>query len=400
MKFKTVQEAFNHYRNHSLEQIETRAAELKGLIETDPEADVTSINMEITGLSEVKKNIQEKEGVEQRSFNPITGRNFEQTTFTEANVFESTEYRDAFYKTMLGQELNQVEQRAFTTAQTEQRADDFSTTSNNAAVVPTQTLNEVIRKARTQGGLISHARSFNMPTNIAIPIGTPSDKAQWHTEGETVESEKVNTVSVKFGGYEIIKVFSMSVASKRMSIQAFESYLTEELTNCVMETIADSLINGTGNEQGTGLNEGITWNADNTLPLDGEYTDFTKALAKLKRGYAGNAKFAMSNATLYNKVYALVDSNKRPIFVQDPKNETVGHILGKEVVIDDNLVDDVIILGNFQYMAYNLPQGIMLESSRESSFKSGLIDYRAMAIADTKPLVDEAFIKLTAAPEA
>ena len=48
-------------------------------------------------------------------------------------------------------------------------------------------------------------------------------------------------------------------------------------------------------------------------------------------------------------------------------------------------------------MGYNIPQGIIVETSRESSFKSGLIDYRAMAIADTKPLVDEAFIKLSRA---
>ena len=39
----------------------------------------------------------------------------------------------------------------------------------------------------------------------------------------------------------------------------------------------------------------------------------------------------------------------------------------------------------------------MLESSTQSSFKSGKIDYRALAIADCKPIVDEAFIKLTRA---
>ncbi|PEU78338.1 phage major capsid protein, partial [Bacillus cereus] len=89
--------------------------------------------------------------------------------------------------------------------------------------------------------------------------------------------------------------------------------------------------------------------------------------------------------------------NNRPIFIADPKNESVGYILGKEVVIDDNLTDGTIILGNLNYMGYNMPQGIMIEVSRESSFKSGLIDYRAMAIADTKPLVSEAFIKLSEA---
>ena len=50
-----------------------------------------------------------------------------------------------------------------------------------------------------------------------------------------------------------------------------------------------------------------------------------------------------------------------------------------------------------RYLGYNLPEGIAVEVSRESSFKSGLIDYRAMAIADTKPIIEEAFVKLTKA---
>ena len=34
MKFKTIAEAFNYYRNATLEEIERRAAEIKGTIET------------------------------------------------------------------------------------------------------------------------------------------------------------------------------------------------------------------------------------------------------------------------------------------------------------------------------------------------------------------------------
>lgn len=403
MEFKTVQEAFNHYRNQSLEKIEQRAAQLKGIIDTDPNADITAINIEIDGLNQAKSNLQEKEQ-EERSFNPITGASFaKKDEVPTENIFGSKEYRSAFFKQMLGQSLNDVEQRTFNKAMdlqdAERRADAFNTTTNSAAVLPTQTLNEVISKARTMGGLINHVRNFNLPTKIRVPIGTPTTKAAWHTEGAKVDSEQANVTYVQFDGYEIIKVFSMSAAAKKMSIQAFESYIIDELTNAVMETIADALVNGTGEEQGTGLVSGITWNETNTLDLTGDYTDFTKALAQLKRGYAAGAKFAMSNSTLYNNVYGLVDGNKRPLFIQDPKNESVGHILGKEVIVDDNIADGVIILGNFQYMAYNLPEGLMLEVSRESSFRSGLVDYRAMAIADTKPLVDEAFIKLETTPE-
>lgn len=409
MNFKTIAEAFNYYRNHSIEEIEKRAAEIKGVIDTDPNADITSLNIEIEGLKQAKENIQDKETnqEEQRSgFNPITGMNFETPKVPEReNIFESKEYRSAFYKNLLGQKMDDIETRTFKKAmeimEVERRADQFNTTTNSAAVLPTTTLNEVIKKARTMGGLIGHCRNFNIPTNLSVPIGTPSSKANWHTEGATVESEKADTVNIEFAGYEILKVFSISAAAKRMSIPAFESYLIEELNNTVVECIADSLVNGTGVKQGTGLLPGITWDTTNSLTFAKtgipKYTDFTKMMAMLKRGYGAEAKWAMNNATLYNLVYSIVDLNERPIFITDPKNESIGYILGKEVIIDDNIEDDTIILGNFNYLGYNIPEGIMLEVSRESSFRSGLIDYRAMAIADTKPLVDEAFIKLTRA---
>lgn len=409
MNFKTVAEAFNYYRNHSLADIEKRAQEIGKLIDTDPNADINALNIELDGLKEAKKNIEERSAGNPGAgtgFNPITGMNFNsQNRVPEGDVFASAEYRSAFFKTLLGQKLTDVETRTFNHAMdvinAEKRADAFNTTTDSAAVLPTATLNEVIKKARTMGGLLSVCRSFNIPSNISVPVGTPSNKANWHTEGAAVETEKVTTVNVTFGGYEIIKIFSISAAAKRMTISAFESYIIDELTNCVMECIADALVNGTGEGQGTGVLTGITWNAGNsfTFAADGapEYKDFAKMIGMLKRGYGAGAKFAMNNATLYNRVYGLVDSQKRPIFITDPKNEGIGFILGKPVVIDDNIADDVFLLGNFNYMGYNIPQGIMIEVSRESSFKSGLIDYRALAIADTKPLVAEAFIKLSKA---
>lgn len=411
MNFNTVEEAFNHYRNSSIEDIETRAGQIRGTIENDPEADITKLNIEIEGLNQAKENIKDKEkesmtkeNQEQRSFNPITGTQIKgQHELNKDNIFSSEEYRSAFYKQMLGQNLSEIETRAFNMAMAQQdaehRADSFSSSSNSSAVLPEQTLNEVIKKARTQGGLIGHVRSFNIPTKISIPIGTPSAKAEWHTEGAKVDSENPTTASVQFEGNEIIKVFSISVKAKTMSISAFESYLIEELTSAVVEAIDYALVNGTGTNQGQGVLTGVTWNAGNTVDLTGEYTDFTKALALLKRGYSAGAKFVMSNATLYNTVYSLVDANKRPLFIADAQNESIGHILGKEVVVDDNVEDGTILLGNFNYLGYNLPEGLMLEQSRESSFRSGLVDYRAMAIADTRVLVDEAFIKLSAVAE-
>lgn len=406
--FNTVQEAFNHYRNASLEDIETRAREIKGQIDTDPDTNVTKLNVEIEGLNQAKANIKDKENqqveqnnTEQRSYNPITGAQLRgQQEINKDNVFGSNEYRSAFFKTMLGQDLSSIEQRAFNTAQeVEQRAEGFASSNNSQAVLPETTLNEIITKARKQGGLIGHVRNFNIPTKIKIPIGTPTSKANWHTEGALVEAEHPDTVSVQFDGNEILKVFSISVKAQTMSIQAFESYLVQELTQTVVETIDHALVNGTGVDQGQGILTGITWDDTNSVDLTGKYTDFTKALGLLKRGYSAGAKFAMSNATLYNQVYGVMDANERPIFNHDAQREDVGHIFGKEVIIDDNIEDGTILLGNFQYVGFNLPQGIALEKSTESSFRSGLIDFRCMAVADCKPLVDEAFVKLSTTSE-
>lgn len=331
--------------------------------------------------------------------------------FDAENILDSAEYRAAFFKKLQGKELTTPETTAFNIAQENfaKRASEFSTSTNSAALIPTQTLNEIISKARTQGGLLAECRAFSIPSNVAVPVVTPATRASWHAEGAAVDSEKISTeTSVTFAGNEIIKIFSMSLKAQAMTISAFESYLIEELRNSVLDTIEYSLLNGTGTGEGKGLMS--IFDSDNTVAysetavVSGQtttaaqnisYSMIVQAISKLKRGYANGAKFAMNNRTLWTVFYRLTDGNQRPIFIQDLQNEGIGKILGFPVIIDDNIADGDVIFGNFKYMAYNLPQGIMIETSRESSFKSGLIDYRAIAIADTKPLLKDAFVKMT-----
>lgn len=406
MTFKNIAEVFNYYKGKEISEIEKRAKEINELIDTDVNADMDALNLELDGLKQAKINIEERKNEQMSNFNPITKMNFEDVNISNnENIFSTKEYRSAFFKTLLGQALDNSESEIYKRAMSEKRSESFSTITNSAAVLPTQTYNEVISKARTMGGLLSVCRGFNLPSKISVPIGTPKSKASWHTEGSAVESESPDIAAVSFDGYEILKVFSISAAAKKMSIDAFESYIIDELTNCVMACIADAIVNGTGNVQGTGILPGITWSKTGANKNHIEfsktagltYKDVTNTVAMLKRGYGSGAKWAMNNATLYNLFYGLVDNNNRPIFIIDPKAESIGKILGFDVVVDDNLADEIILFGNFNYMGYNLAENIAVEVSRESSFKSGLIDYRALAIADCKPIITEAFIKLTRA---
>lgn len=406
MKFKTIAEAFNHYRTMSVEDMEKRAKEINDLIDTDASADLEALNIELKGIKEARENAEMRASAAQ-TYNFITGMHTGRPSFeaTEGDIVASPEYRSAFFKRLLGRELNEGETAAWKKAQDEKRADAYSTVSEVAGVIPTQTLNEVISKARTMGGVLANCRAFNIPAKTRIPVGTPLSAAEWNEEGTAVESGEPSIYYVEFGNYEIIKVLSISASVRKMSVPAFESYLTTELNSNVMATLANGVINGTGSAQGTGLEKGITWDGTNSVTFTGStntklaWDDLVKAMALLKRGYANGAKFAMNNATLYNHVYSLMDNNKRPVFIQDTQTDRVGKILGFEVIVDDYIPDDTIYFGNFQYMGYNMVDGIAVEASTQSSFKSGRIDYRGMCIADCKPIVTEAFVKLSKASE-
>jgi HK97 family phage major capsid protein len=313
-----------------------------------------------------------------------------------ADTHATPEYRAAFFKTMLNQPLTDIETRAFDAAKAEKRADSFNTLSNSAAVIPTHTLNEIISPLHPQGGLWNEVRHFSVPANLAVPVGTPADPAQWHIEGAAVDRKDVTTHNVMFSAFELIKILSMSAAAKRMTISAFENYITSELRQSIVNALNTAILSGTGSGQPQGLLTGITWNAKNslTVPANGIIDSLLKTIAKLPAGYANGAKFAMSNATLFTVIYPAKTDDGALILTPDAQNGNVRRLFGFEIVVDDNLPTDTILFGNFKYYGVNVPEGIAIETSRESGFANGLIDFRALTIADAKPLVPEAFIKL------
>lgn len=338
-------------------------------------------------------NVQARAGKEEKTmFNPITASLEKGNVNTDTH--DTAEYRSAFFKSMLGKELTDSESRAFAAAQAEKRADAFNTLSNSAAVIPTTTLNEVIKQARDINGLYNEIRLFSVPNNLSVPVGTPTDAAAWHTEGAAVERKDITTAAVTFSANELIKVLSMSAAVKRMETAAFERYLTDELKNSIADTIGAAIVSGTGSGQPTGILSGITWNNKNRIQTNDLTADnLLAAIAMLPAGYAGGAKFAMSTATLFGTVYPLKDGIGNYLFT-DAERGGVRRVFGFEIVLDDNIPAGTILFGNFRYYGVNIPQGVAIEVSRESGFTSGLIDYRALCIAYGKPIIPSAFVKV------
>lgn len=326
-------------------------------------------------------------------FNPIESAVLN-VSAVNPDTHSAPEYRSAFYKRLLGKDLTDGETRAFDAAAAEKRADSFNTLSNSVAVIPTQTLNEVIKQARGTNGLYNEVRIFHVPSNLSVPVGTPSDAASWHVEGAAVERSNAVTTAVTFSGLELVKVLSMSAAARHMDIPAFESYITQELRSAVADAIGAAIVSGTGTGQPTGILSGVVWTDANKVSTKALTADnLLAAIAKMPAGYAGGAKFAMSAATLFGQVYTLKDNDGRYIFT-DTEIGGVRRLFGFEIVLDDNIPAGTVLLGNFLYYGVNIPQGVAVEVSRESGFASGLIDFRALCITDGKPIVPSAFVKI------
>lgn len=387
MQFNTGAESYNFYKGVPTTMLVARSEAIEAEIRSNQDADLSAISIELDGITAA---LQERVGpkVERRSIVMTAEGSHEEAQ-------DSKEYRSAYCKYLLGRDLTTEERNAW--EQVNKRS-EFNTSADSGAVMPTTMLNEIVTKARDRGGIMGLARGFSMPSGIAIPIATPTGKASWHAEGDAVDSEKVSTTSVTFGGYEIVKILSISEKVRRMSISAFESYLMEELNESVLSCLAESMVSGDGDGEATGIVSGITWTDDaNQLTVDESdfgWRNLVKLVGMMHRGYARNATFVTSNRAFYDLLMTLHDDNDRPLFVEDVKDGSQGRLLGKPVVIDDYMEDGQIILGDWRYYAYNLPEGIRLAVSEQSSFNRALIDYRALAIADAKPVLTDAFARL------
>lgn len=391
MTFSNSAEAFSYYQNMPESIIEARAEAIKSDVQANADADLSSYRIELEALKAVRESRSKHERIEQRGQLRHVGG----TEDKHEDVFSTPEYRSAFFAKVMGHTLTDEQRSILTSDEVLRRASEFNSSDNSVAVLPTETLNEVIRRARDHGGIIAEARAFHMPTGIAIPVAGPGSKAQWHEEGATVETEKLATTTIKFDGYELLRIFSVSEKVGRMSIPAFESEIINELGESITEAIAEALVTGDGEGKGEGI-ETIEWTeGENLLTVDNfSWRDLLKLLGMLRRGYAQKAKLAMNNRTLFDYVFSAFSDDNVPVFLSNLQDSGSMRLVGKQIVIDDYLSDGEIIFGDWSKIAYNLPEGIAIERSREAGFTSGQTMFRGLAIADSKVILPEAFVKL------
>jgi len=382
-----------------MKEIEERKLEIRKMLEEDSDdLNLEEVEEELRALDEEKQKIEKRakiaEGIQAGDIaaNKIPKpqgeteeRKFEGMERDE--ILSTPEYRSAYLKHLQGKMLTEAEERALTTA-----------SDSAGAAVPTETLNMIIDKLRQTSALFPRVNVSYVPGNMSLVVANAKNAAQWKAEGSDGTPEDDTVVEVNLTGYELIKLVEISAAAQAMTISAFEAYIASEIGRQMAIAVENAILNGSGSGQPTGILTGVTWDSTNSLSESSalSYDHLVDGLALLPTMYHNNAVFVMNRSMLFGGVRKIKTADGQPIFTYNPQDPARNAVLGYPVIVDDYMPDNTILLGDFSYYYWNFAQAPSIETSREAAFKSGKLTYRGLAVADGKPALDEAFVKIEA----
>jgi HK97 family phage major capsid protein len=367
-------ESSDDMTDEEISELEEKAAKL----EAEKRSLITKAEKRKETLEKIKRNSTgydvetAEEGKEEKNMN-------------EENIRSSKEYRSAFLKRLQRKDLTEAEERALTTA-----------SSSVGAAIPTITQNLIIEKVFQVAPLLNEITLLRVDGNVTFAVESTVNDATLHTEGATITESGDVLIPVSLGQYEVNKYITISKSVSKMSIDAFETWITNMLGKMIAKAITNLIINGTGSSQPKGIDKAATWGDKNsvTVAKAGSLSEANvlTLVGLLNGGYDANAKWLMSKKTLINDFRPLQDKSKNDIFV---KENGTYYIEGYPVLLDERVAEHDAFLGDLTMYVGNLGEEVTVDQDKKLSSNS--FEFLGSAMFDGKPAVSDAFVKLTKA---
>ena len=258
-------------------------------------------------------------------------------------TLESEEYRSAFLKHLRGEDLTEVEQRAFTFL-----------TSNTAAPLPTEMQNRIIDLIGEEHPIVADVDTLHSGTSISIPVATTivADAGQT-AEGADANDLKVTFDNVELSGDDYTANVELSYKMAAMAIPAFEAYLIGKIAERIGAKLAAGIV----------ATIKAKMNAANKIATGINYANICAGFGALKR--VGKPIVYGTREAVFNKLVGMVDSNKRPIFQQPITAEAAGHLLGAIIKYEDAMGANELLIGDPKKYLQNVVTPILIESDRD-----------------------------------
>ena len=289
---------------------------------------------------------------------------------------DSVEYREAYLLNLQGRDLT-AEQRTALSA---------------SGVIPTQTMNQIISYLE-DNPILSRVDMTYIPGNVTYPVEGTNADAAWVAMGTAATDSADTITTITLAAYKLIKTVEITADIEAMAIDAFEAWLVNSLAAKLEKALDAAGVNGTGTNQATGLATTISTETGTFAKAKAKYSDLITIIAALPSAYAKNAIFAMPRKLFFTDVIGIEDTTGQPVCHMDVESPAKYNILGYHVVLDDNVPADNIFFGDFKAYKLNIAKAPQVTSDDSVAFRTGSRVYRAMALADGKLAVSDAFVR-------
>lgn len=332
--------------NYTLEEIETRANEIKNEIDTADATKLDELNAELTAIEERKKVLEMEERKEKmkkvaEGAGVVIGKPEEKK---EERTLKSVRDSEAY--------VNAFAEYLKTGDDKECRA--LLTDLVDGGTVPTPTvIDDFINTAWERANLVSRVRRTNIKGTAKYPFEYSATGASVHTEGAAAPDEEqlvLGTVSVE--PQMLKKWITVSDEVLALKGQAFLDYVYDEIEERILE-LADAQIVAAIKAAPSSA----TKTAAGVRVVTGAFDPFTIFAAQAELvSEARNPVAIMSKKCYFNTFMAFKDTTNRPIYnIVTENGRPTYYINGIEVIFSNDLADNELIVGDLRGVILNLP---------------------------------------------
>lgn len=286
---------------------------------------------------------------------------------------DTLEYRNAWVKNLVKQELSEEERSALTSA---------------GAVIPTMTVNEVWDKLVKDAELLAKVDVTQFPNYVRFPKATTNNAATAQAVGSTITESSDVVGYVDLIPNEYVKLLTVGADIDHMAIDAIHTWIVDNLTANIRYAINKDILVGTGTNALKGITASV--NADATpIPSSVTKASLLKIMGALPGQYQGGAIWIMTPTMFYENV--LTQTTLNDYIINDGfAFKLFGHdvVLMSEALVSSK---ETIFYGDPKAYKVNIFKPLEVKPFETATTTN--IQFRGACLADGELLDTSAFVR-------
>lgn len=259
----------------------------------------------------------------------------------------------------------EFEERTFETLIRENRADQNMVKADNGAVIPTTIANRIIERVKQIAPIYALATKFTVKGKLTFPVGKDAITTAYGTEFTKLTSSKVGFDSLELDGHLVGALSKISNSLINNAQFDIVSYVVNKVAESIAIFLENELINGTTKINGVLDTTNNTNVAKFETTADLPTTDELIAMqVEIPQQNQAGCMWLVSNKTLV-ALRQLKDGNNRYLLQDDITNGFGYTLLGKPVMVSDNMTDTNVVYGDFSAMYVNVHEDVAIQVLQE-----------------------------------